>query len=154
LTGHTAQTGDSFARLGAPAGASVSADIATVDSNVDAILVDTAEIGAAGAGLTAVPWNASWDTEVESEVTDALIAANLDHVALTATTTAVGVGTYLGRIMNASTSGTPQRPAHTTAQRTASRRSATTTRRTSAFWRSRQAVRSRPAQSLTRPATA
>jgi hypothetical protein len=109
LTGHTAQTGDSFARLGAPAGASVSADIATVDSNVDAILVDTAEIGAAGAGLTAVPWNASWDTEVESEVTDALIAANLDHVALTATTTAVGVGTYLGRIMNASTSGTYNR---------------------------------------------
>lgn len=36
-----AQTGDSFARLGAPAGASVSADIATIDSNVDAILVDT-----------------------------------------------------------------------------------------------------------------
>lgn len=30
-----------FQRLGAPAGASVSADIATVDSNVDAILVDT-----------------------------------------------------------------------------------------------------------------
>lgn len=30
LTGHTAQTGDSFARLGAPAGASVSADIADV----------------------------------------------------------------------------------------------------------------------------
>lgn len=41
LHGHTAQTGDSFARLGAPAGASVSADIATVDSNVDAVLVDT-----------------------------------------------------------------------------------------------------------------
>lgn len=35
------QTGDSFARLGAPAGASVSADIATIDGNVDAILVDT-----------------------------------------------------------------------------------------------------------------
>lgn len=87
------QTGDAFARLGAPAGASVSADIAalptdadvnvqvdaaladydaptkaeldaavaplataaalaTVDENVDAILVDTAEIGTAGAGLT------------------------------------------------------------------------------------------------------
>lgn len=30
LTGHTAQTGDSFARLGAPAGASISADIADV----------------------------------------------------------------------------------------------------------------------------
>lgn len=68
------QTGDNFARLGAPAGASVSADIAavksdtaailvdtgttldgkidTIDGIVDAILVDTAEIGAAGAGLT------------------------------------------------------------------------------------------------------
>ena len=44
LTGHTAQTGDSFARLGAPAGASVSADIATVDANVDAVLVDTADM--------------------------------------------------------------------------------------------------------------
>lgn len=38
LTGHTAQTGDSYARLGAPAGASVSADIATVDGNVDTLL--------------------------------------------------------------------------------------------------------------------
>lgn len=114
LTGHTAQTGDSFARLGAPAGASVSADIAavkaetativvdtnelqtdwanggrldlildarasqasvdTIDTNVDSVLVDTAEIGTAGAGLTAVPWNASWDTEVQSECTDALNA--------------------------------------------------------------------------------
>jgi hypothetical protein len=46
----------------------------TVDDNVDAILVDTAEIGAAGAGLTAVPWNVSWDAEVQSEVTDALNA--------------------------------------------------------------------------------
>ena len=37
----TAQTGDSFARLGAPAGASVSADVATVKSDTAAILVDT-----------------------------------------------------------------------------------------------------------------
>ena len=41
LDGHTAQTGDSFARLGAPAGAAVSADIATVDGVVDSVLVDT-----------------------------------------------------------------------------------------------------------------
>jgi hypothetical protein len=40
-TGNTVQTGDSFARLGAPAGVSVSADIATVDGNVDSILTDT-----------------------------------------------------------------------------------------------------------------
>ena len=39
-----------------------------------AILTDTAVIGAAGAGLTAVPWNASWDAEVQSECTDALNA--------------------------------------------------------------------------------
>lgn len=50
----TAQTGDSFARLGAPAGVSVSADIAAVKVDTAAILVDTAEIGAAGAGLTAL----------------------------------------------------------------------------------------------------
>lgn len=30
------------------------------------------QIGTDGAGLTNVPWNASWDAEVESEVTDAL----------------------------------------------------------------------------------
>lgn len=41
LTGHTAQTGDAFARLGAPAGASVSADIAAVKVDSAAILEDT-----------------------------------------------------------------------------------------------------------------
>jgi hypothetical protein len=44
LTGHTAQTGDNYTRLGAPAGASVSADIAAVKSDTAAILVDTADI--------------------------------------------------------------------------------------------------------------
>ena len=38
LTGRTAQTGDNYARLGATAGASVSADIATVDGNVDTLV--------------------------------------------------------------------------------------------------------------------
>lgn len=33
-----------------------------------------ARIGANGAGLSAVPWNASWDAEVQSECTDALNA--------------------------------------------------------------------------------
>lgn len=37
LTGHTAQTGDNFARLGAPAGASVSADVAAVQADTDNI---------------------------------------------------------------------------------------------------------------------
>lgn len=33
-----------------------------------------ARVGANGAGLTALPWNAAWDAEVESEVDDALQA--------------------------------------------------------------------------------
>lgn len=37
-------------------------------------LEDTAVIGVLGVGLTAIPWNAAWDAEVQSEVTDALNA--------------------------------------------------------------------------------
>jgi hypothetical protein len=54
--------------------------IDAVQATADAIEVDTGEIGAAGAGLTAVPWNASWDAEVQSEVNDALVALHLDHL--------------------------------------------------------------------------
>jgi hypothetical protein len=49
-------------------------ELAAVKTVVDAILVDTDVIGALGAGLTAVPWNAAWDAEVQSEATDALNA--------------------------------------------------------------------------------
>lgn len=56
------------------AGLATAAALAVVDGIVDDILVDTAVIGAAGAGLTAVPWNAAWDAEVQSDVTDALNA--------------------------------------------------------------------------------
>lgn len=108
-TGNTPQTGDSFARLGAPAGASVSADIAAIEAQTDdigaagagltaitsvlgtpagaslaadiaAIEAQTDDIGAAGAGLTALPWNAAWDTEVQSEVDDALVVQRLDEL--------------------------------------------------------------------------
>lgn len=41
-------TGDAFARLGAPAGASIAADLLAIDNFVD-------DIGVAGAGLTAIP---------------------------------------------------------------------------------------------------
>lgn len=64
--------------------ATIDGEIGVIDGIVDDILVDTAVIGAAGAGLTeaggtgdqltAVPWNAAWDAQVESEVTDALNA--------------------------------------------------------------------------------
>ena len=79
LTGHTAQTGDAFARLGAPAGASVSADIAAVaaalvtiddflDTEVAAILTDTGtDIPALIAAL-----NDLSAAQVNAEVVDAL----------------------------------------------------------------------------------
>ncbi len=66
------QTGDSYARLGSPAGASVSADIAAVKAQTAAIEADTqdlqTQVGTDGAGLTAVPWNAAWDAEVATAV--------------------------------------------------------------------------------------
>lgn len=104
LTGHTVQTGDSFARIGATgsglttlatAAALTTVDtvvdgvqtdlsnatdglgaiktaVDTVDGIVDSILVDTAEIGTAGAGLTAVPWNTAWAAPVNAEADTAL----------------------------------------------------------------------------------
>ena len=71
------------------AGVSVSADVIAVKAETANILTDTAEIGAAGAGLSALPWNAAWDAEVESEVNDALdtAIAELGVAAPTATPT-------------------------------------------------------------------
>lgn len=63
----------------AAAFATVNATLATltayVDTEVAAIKVVTDAIGATGTGLSAIPWNASWDAEVQSEVDDALKAA-------------------------------------------------------------------------------
>ncbi|MCB0295421.1 MAG: hypothetical protein KDG51_09325 [Calditrichaeota bacterium] len=54
--------------------------LAKIAADVAAVLVDTAEIGAAGSGLSAVPWNAAWDAEVQSEVQDAIEVNHLDHL--------------------------------------------------------------------------
>ncbi len=59
---------------------SVISKIDVIDGIVDDILVDTAVIGVAGAGLTAVPWNAAWAPLVQSECNDALVALHLDHI--------------------------------------------------------------------------
>lgn len=59
-------------RIGVPA-VSLSADIAAIEAQTD-------DIGTAGAGLTAIPWNSSWDAEVQSEVQDAIEANHLDHL--------------------------------------------------------------------------
>lgn len=54
--------------------------LGAIKADTAATLVDTAVIGAAGAGLTAVPWNSAWDAEVQSEVQDAIVANGLDHL--------------------------------------------------------------------------
>ena len=80
-----------------------------LDLIFDAIQTDTedlqTQIGTDGAGLTALPWNAAWDEQVQSEVTDSLVAHNLDHLALTATVAAdmtaeVANNTILSRIIS------------------------------------------------------
>jgi hypothetical protein len=37
-------------------------------------------VGSLGANLSAIPWNASWDAEVQSEVQDAIVVNGLDHL--------------------------------------------------------------------------
>jgi len=58
----------------------LSAGAVALEATAQSILTDTAVIGAAGAGLTAVPWNATWDAEVQSEVDDALDTTVADSV--------------------------------------------------------------------------
>ena len=69
-------------RLGTPSdlgsGATIAANMVDIEAQTD-------DIGAAGAGLTAVPWNANWDAEVQSEVQDAIEANHLDHLMASAT---------------------------------------------------------------------
>lgn len=74
----TTQTGDSFARLGAPAGVSVSADIAAIKAETASIQTDTndlqTQIGTAGAGLTNITINAAsvdliWDEPTAGHAT-------------------------------------------------------------------------------------
>lgn len=61
-TGNTPQTGDGYAILN-----SGSFGLAIIEAQTD-------DIGVAGLGLSAVPWNALWDTEAQSEAADALNA--------------------------------------------------------------------------------
>jgi len=84
LNGHTAQTGDSYARLGAPAGVSIAADLLVIDNFVDGL---EATIGAAGAGLTdlggmSVGMKAEVNAEADTAIVDAALstAANLATV--------------------------------------------------------------------------
>lgn len=52
----------------------------TFDQATDSLEALRDNTGTAGAGLTAVPWNSSWDAEVQSEVQDAIEVNHLDHL--------------------------------------------------------------------------
>lgn len=71
------------------------------------IETDTAVIGALGAGLTAIPWNANWDAEVQSECADALAVydpptkAELDTAQGAVTVAAIGANVITAASLNA-----------------------------------------------------
>lgn len=92
LTGHTPQTGDSYARLGAPAGASVSADVAAVKAKTDLIPASPAAVGSAmtlaNGAITAAVFAA-----------DAVSAAAVSAAAVTKITT--GLSTLTAAQVNA-----------------------------------------------------
>lgn len=58
-TGNTPQTGDAFARLGAPVGVSISADIAEVEGETDSILANTDVATSTRMGTFGLPVNFS-----------------------------------------------------------------------------------------------
>lgn len=42
--------------------------------------IDSGAMNVTGSEFTSIPWNASWDAEVQSEADDALVANHLDHL--------------------------------------------------------------------------
>ena len=111
-TGNTKQTGDNYVRLGAPAGASIAADLLAIDNFVDGL---ETTIGAAGAGLTALASQASVDAvdnfidteiaDIQSRLPAALVGGRMDSSvgAIANDTDAV---TRLERVLSGNTTGT------------------------------------------------
>lgn len=60
--------------------ASIEGSDATDQINAAADTAISDYFGTTGDSLTTIPWNAAWDTEVQSEVNDALVAIHLDHL--------------------------------------------------------------------------
>ena len=87
-------------------GTTLDTKIDNMQANVTDILADTDDIGVAGAGLTDLGgMSTGMKAEVQTEANDALIANNLDHLALTATgaadmTTEVADNTILSRVLS------------------------------------------------------
>lgn len=87
-------------RLGVPSdlgsGATVAGNLADIEGQTD-------DIGAAGAGLSAVPWNAAWAAQVQAAAEAALIAHHLDHlIGAAAAGTEVANSSLLARLVSKS----------------------------------------------------
>jgi hypothetical protein len=94
LTGHTPQTGDNYARLGTPAGASVSADLAAVQVDTDNIQ----------ARLPAALIDGRIDANASAIDNSADAAANLKQSTLSIVTAVVGSGSTTTSIVTSSMS--------------------------------------------------
>lgn len=120
---------DSASITAVQTGLATSLALTAVGNNVTAILEDTGTtiptqisglnnlssaqvVSALGTGTwaTAIPWNAAWDAEVQSEVQDAIEVNNLDHLLKIAVdtnfATTVHLDSVLGHIADNGTSAT------------------------------------------------
>lgn len=79
-TGNTPQTGDSYARLGAPAGASISADIAEVEADLDVVV----------AASSGDPWSISIPASYAAGTAGYIVGTNLDAAVSSRSTYAGG----------------------------------------------------------------
>jgi len=83
LTGHTAQTGDNYARLGAPAGASVSADIVALQTTSDSIESSVSNLANVGSATNKPAASYTLTTGTQSvgayTATAALDGSNHEH---------------------------------------------------------------------------
>lgn len=105
------QTGDNFARLGAPAGASVSADVAAIKAETATILADTNDIqtripaalvsGRIDASVGAMAANVLTATAINADaITDAKVAADVTIASVTGAVGSVtgAVGSVTGAV--------------------------------------------------------
>ena len=81
-----------------------------IGTYIDAAITSRLASSADGSTFTAIPWNAAWDAEVESEANDALVALNLDHLIKNAVdtnfATTVHLDSVLGQIADNGTTAT------------------------------------------------
>lgn len=98
LTGHTVQTGDSYARLAAPSGASVSADIAALKAETVLIVADTGEL------------QGDWTNGGRLDLLlDAIVAdvASLDDTKIPNTLSLANINTEIDNALNTAIPGAP-----------------------------------------------